>query len=165
MTIIQYPAVLEGSHGEGLLSLFRSLFRRSDCQSKLKSFTLQNQEQQTIQQSNVKEVLEECLIMLKEHNITLQHCAPFGYHDVRIQYFLDLNRLGRKAVRNITCKLTLVDLLVKAQHDSALRTADSNTCNHDSLNSASANYLRYHRVLGIMYGLLREAPGLWTETT
>eukprot|EP00592_Proboscia_alata_P006975 CAMPEP_0194364560 /NCGR_PEP_ID=MMETSP0174-20130528/12450_1 /TAXON_ID=216777 /ORGANISM="Proboscia alata, Strain PI-D3" /LENGTH=667 /DNA_ID=CAMNT_0039138639 /DNA_START=261 /DNA_END=2264 /DNA_ORIENTATION=+ len=161
----QYPAVVEGSHGEGLLSLFRSLFRRPDCQSKLKSFTLKNQGQQTIQQYNVKGVLEECLIMLKEHNITLQECAPFGYQDVRIQYFLDLNRLGRKAVRNITCKSTLVDLLVKAQHDSALTTADSNTCNHDSLNSASANYLRYHRVLGIMYGLLREAPGLWTETT
>jgi len=82
--------------------------------------------------------------------LTLIECKPFGAIDSRIQYYLDLNRLGRAIVRNATTvtRSTLLDLLLAARDDGLLEYTTNGG-----------------RVQSILYGLLREAPSLWTDTS
>ena len=89
------------------------------------------------------EDLSACRAMLAGPNTSLIECCPFQYHDPTIQYYLDLNRLGRARVRKGN---DLLDLLLAAQQDRTLTSTDG-------------------RVQSVLYGLLRESPGTWAPGT
>ena len=91
-------------------------------------------------------VVARCLEMLKHHNMTLTTFKPLSEDHPGIQYFLDLNRHGRKAVRAAAHMDTVLDLLRAVQEDSALRQPQASNAN---------------RCQGILYGLLHESLGLW----
>lgn len=93
-----------------------------------------------------------CLEMLQEDNVTLRRFEPVGKADPRIQYYLDLNRLGRARVRENTSNQNngklLVDLLLVLWEDVGLQEIKS---------------LHAKRCQSVAYGLLREAPGTWCQ--
>ena len=108
------------------------------------------------EQTHTQAELDACLAMLEEHNnTTLELCEPFNHQDPRIQYYLDLNRFGRATVRIPTTTMeTFIGLLVAAQNRLGCDLLAFVFCRPDS-----------DRIQSTLYGLLREAPTLWTSTT
>ena len=104
------------------------------------------------EKSRSPNVIAKCLEMLEHHNMTLGTVTPFCRDHPRIQYFLDLNRLGRKAIRDTTSIRTVLCLLVAAQKNGALRQPQ-NTGSYSS------------RLQSALYGLLHESLGLWGNNT
>lgn len=88
--------------------------------------------------------------VLEHHNTTLQQ-AQLGYSMIpmpaveaaKIQYYTRLNRCGRAAAQHTTLT-QMAQILVLAQMDPELRT-NPRECS------------------AILYGLLRESPGLWSQ--
>lgn len=112
-----------------------------------------------------KAAVEACLDLVEHHNVTLEWCKPFADRGPRIQYYLDLNRLGRAVARSATTdRSTFLDLWLAARNDQKLNAADNNNNNNNNHGGdAGTDGIRVCRVQSILYGLLREAPSLWAE--
>lgn len=90
--------------------------------------------------------IDACVSLLKEHNVTLIHFKPMEAASPKIQYYLDLNRLGRTIARSLTEGEAILELLLNVREDEGLKTSTEQWEN---------------RVHSMVYGLLSEAPDSW----
>jgi hypothetical protein len=116
-------------------------------------------------------IFHEKLVTVLEHNTSLRtvdfldsnedrdqgvpYDSPFG---PQIGWYLDLNRHGRGKMRDPTT--TLLDLV------GLLHSSQLNDIKDNPFHSHFSDRVRspYDRILNIYFGLLRESPGLWTQT-
>ena len=138
--------VLKSEH---ILTLFE-LLRSNNTLERLDFFLYQPEKFQT------EKELSACRTLLAEHNTSLIECNPFSHKDPKIQYYLNMNRLGRDKARHCEGGAFL-DLLLAAQQDEELTLADGVSSRSHSQN----RHRRYCRVQSVLYGLLRESPGSW----
>ena len=117
--------------------------------------------------------------VLRQGNVTLQTAATvsftgqLGDEYSQIQYWASLNRLGRAVARHADATVDmLVQLLVNASNDDVL-LRQSNTNNNGGANNNNGHANQNPAVAAsvdrdvqsIVYGLLRESPGSWSNST
>lgn len=88
-----------------------------------------------------------CLSYLKQKNETLQELYPWQSNDPRVRYLLKLNASGRGRVRKASDPSVLVGLLSNIMLE------------YEKDEEAGVD----EWIVGMVYGLLREAPGLWSS--
>lgn len=135
-----------GTHTSVLLDM-PMLFESLRTNTQLLSLRISSPSMEKTRSPNA---IAECLEMLEHHNTTLRILTPFCHDHPRIQYFLDLNRLGRKAIRDTTSIHAVLHLLIAAQQ--------ANTSLWQSQDT-------YSRLQSVLYGLLHESLGLWGSST
>ena len=97
-----------------------------------------------------------CLQILKEHNVTLQEVCPLSRYDSGIKYYLNLNRMGRSAMRNANITGNeVVQRVLAPWEDGYLSAKDRDLYAVGTLSARQS----------IVYGLLRELPGSWCHDT
>lgn len=92
------------------------------------------------------ETVDQAVELFQQHNLTLLKCLPLSQINPKIQYFLDMNAVGRATVRTGTIE-DLVKCLEKAQNN-----------NDDPRFQRDINHVQ-----SALFGLLLERPSIWSQ--
>ncbi|CAB9523206.1 expressed unknown protein [Seminavis robusta] len=117
-----------------------------------------------------EELVSVCLDMIQNHNTTLVQCSPWDSLDSRIKYHLELNRFGLANVRKNTDRVDkLVDTLLPLQDSTQWIVHMENTLFNTPNGETYSSFIRQKKgdalQTSLLYGLLRENPGLLCRCT